>query len=238
MPRLDFVLSCISVLIMNFLWTPPVWSKPVELRDRVFFIRDIFLFTGHPYPSLPLKETLPFHQRFRPACSNLSRVILAFAVKEKSPDMVTFQLFREDYPDRIIYKEIIDTSKFSISQKMGSHPLKGTFHSIWLPIQEDSKNKWYFWKLSSHSGLLSDHLRLYLTDRTSLQVPTLSGNDMPKARAAFYTFCQYRFNWEEIIKKIGQRFQRELGFLIVLFFLAMGIGYLTLRENSRFRSSQ
>jgi len=167
----------------------------------------------------------------------MNRFILAFDVKDEKPSgRLAFRLFRGESPKNPIYKEIIDTSKFSPPQKMGSHFLRGIFYTIWVPAQKNSNNSEYFWTLSKASNLLSNKLGLYLTNHHSQQASMLVGSNLPSARAAFYTFCRYQFDGRRVVSKIGYRLKKETGFLTTFLILIIGNTFWIFRAGSRHRN--
>lgn len=235
MRKSNFIKGFSVLLLVTLLcWTTPVLSQPIKSRYQGFFTRDIFLFSGTPFSSPPLPTVLPVSQRFRSACANMNRFILAFDVKDEKPSgRLVFRLFRREFPKNPIHQEIIDTRAFPPPQKMGSHFLKGIFHTIWIPAQKNSKNLEYFWTLSKASNLISKKLGLYLTNHHSQQVSLLVGSSLPSARAAFYTFCRYQFDWEKVVSKIGHRLKKETGFLTTFLILVIGNIFWIFRAEPR-----
>lgn len=209
----------------------PVRGQPAGILERAFFYNDIYHFVGHPFPSPAFGEIQTIAQPFVSKCSNLNRIILPFYKHEDTgKGRLIFNLYQTDENEKPIFSVPIDTSEISQPKKIGTHNLKGTLYDIWIPPQTESKGKAYFWELKNDRLHERRGVGLYLTDRPHPQLQPLSidGTIREETYAAFYSYCQYRFDGSEMLKVTLTRLDRERYFVGFYLLLVGGVAvYIT-----------
>ncbi|MEC7641395.1 MAG: hypothetical protein VYC17_04480 [Nitrospinota bacterium] len=200
----------------------PSTAHSSGLLERAFFYNDIYHFVGNPFPAPAMDSTKNITQPFRSECSNLNRIILPFYVLDGHEDgRLTFSLFEMGNEEEPVFSTSIDTSGFPSPKNIGSHTLRGVLFYVWIPPQINSRNADYFWVLRPETGKTSKGIGLYFTrhKNSQLQPVRVDGRVQEKQYAAFYSYCNYAFEWKAIFQETGQRLAREklfLGFFLML----------------------
>ncbi|MFQ5673898.1 MAG: hypothetical protein ACE5G9_12485 [Nitrospinales bacterium] len=198
------------------------WAQPKRLLERAFFHFDIYNFLGRPYRSPSFGEAQSIAQPFLTQCSNLNRIILPFYKERESvTGILEFNLYLAGGGRKKIFSTFIDTSTFPAPTQIGTHPLDGILRPIWFPAIPDSKGRVYLWELKTGEGPVPRGLGLYLTRMSDPQVEEvrINGKILKNAFTAFYSYCSFRFDWEEIAGTIWSRLRREgyfFGFYLML----------------------
>ena len=194
-------------------------------NQRTFFTRDVSQLIGRPYRSSDFNESRMIRQSFTSHCGNLNRIVLPFYVEGKPQGDLLFSLYPEGENKEPVFSAAIDPKKWPPPGKIGTYDIDAVLHYIWIPPLENSKNKTYRWELKTHIGEDFRGLGIYLTDQINPQLGQveIDGVAREKTYAAFYTFCQYRFKWDEMLISTGQRLWREKYFIGVYIALLAGI---------------
>tara|TARA_B100000315_G_C14582909_1_gene591433 strand:+ start:656 stop:1423 length:768 start_codon:yes stop_codon:yes gene_type:complete len=202
-------------------------GQPTGILERAFFYNDIYHFVDHPYKSPTFNEVNSFSQPFQIKCSNLNRIILPFYINDNSSKAIlTFNLYQINTKKELIYSVLINSDNFTDPAKMGTHRAKGIFYHVWIPLSVDSKNKNYIWELTNEgedNGNYEIGLYLTSTSHNQLKNAIIDGTILDKEFAAFYAYCQYHFNWIEILKTTLVRLNREKYFLGIYSLLIGGL---------------
>lgn len=205
----------------------PAEGQPKGILERAFFYRDIENISVDAIESPLFNEIHLITQPFKSQCSNMNRIIIPFFFKDISTDKkLFFNLFRTDNGKKLVFSTSIDVGEFPAAKKR-SYPLKSVFHYIWFPPQSDSKNKNYFWEIGS-DGKIPIRVGIYLTNRAhhGLKPVLIDNNIQEKTFATFISFCQYRFDWGEILATTGERLWRDKYFIGFYLILITGIAVL------------
>ncbi|MFQ5717354.1 MAG: hypothetical protein ACE5GQ_09670 [Nitrospinales bacterium] len=141
--------------------------------------------------------------------------------EDNGKERLTFNLYQADENNKLVFSVPIDTSEIPQSKKIGTHNLKGILYDIWILPQTESKGKAYFWELKNDRLHERRGVGLYFTDRPhpQLQPLRIDGTAREGTYAAFYSYCQYRFDWSETLKVTLARLGREryfVGFYLLL----------------------
>jgi|TARA_B100001971_G_C18159641_1_gene520661 hypothetical protein len=199
-------------------------SQPKSLMGNVFFYKDIANFGGTLLKT-PISKNKIIVQSFNAECSNLNRIILPFYLEKKGTGILTFNLYQNNIERKLIFTTSISVEDFPPPKEMGTYEVDGVFHYIWIPSQTDSRNKSYLWELRTDT--ISNQVRtgLYMNHKLNpqLQSVIIDGLMHENTYAAFYSYCQYRFEWEKILETTWDRFKREKIFLVFYLILISGI---------------
>jgi hypothetical protein len=194
-------------------------------NQKAFFVRDVFQFVGRPYRSPDFSEIRIVSQAFESRCDHLNRIILPFYLEGKPQGELLFSLYRAGKAEEPVFSDTVDPGKWPPPSQLGTHRLDGIFHHIWIPPLQNSKNKTYRWELRTQTGEDFRGLGIYLANRFNprLNFVEIDGMARESAYAAFYSFCQYRFHWDEILSSTRQRLWREKYFLGTYLVLMAGV---------------
>tara|TARA_Y100000294_G_C8569665_1_gene342287 strand:+ start:2818 stop:3564 length:747 start_codon:yes stop_codon:yes gene_type:complete len=212
-------------------------SQPKSLMGRAFFYKDISNFR-RPLIKFPILKNSVFVQPFEAKCSNLNRIILPFYIEEEnSSGLLTFNLYKKNKEQKLVFSTSIRIEDFPPPKKIGTHEAYGVLHYIWIPPQADSRNKNYLWELKSSEIDEQIKIGLYMNQRQNpkLQPIIIEGIVKENTYAAFYSYCQYRFDWSQIAETTWERFKREKMFLLFYLVLMVGIVFcirLAKKENA------
>ncbi|MBI4385149.1 MAG: hypothetical protein HY579_14115 [Nitrospinae bacterium] len=201
-------------------------AGPPGLMERVFFYNDIYNFVGKPYPSPDFGRVRAVVQPFVSNCSNLNRVTIPFYVKDDArKGTLTFNLYQTGPGTKPLFSTAVDVGQFPSSAKIGTHYLAGVIHSIWFPPQPLSKKQNYFWELRADPDRPASGVGIYLTRPANAQLEPVSIDGVKgSAYGAFYSYCQFRFEWNRILSESGERLWREKYFLSFYLVLLGGVG--------------
>lgn len=201
-----------------------VKAQPSNFADRIFFYNDIYHFVGKPYRSPSFAEMHTIAQPFLSKCSNLNRIIIPFFLEENErTGKMRFNLYQVGKQNEPVFLADIDAAQFPAPGMIGTHRLPGVLYPIWIPPLADSANSEFIWEIVADSSNLSG-TGIYLTDIPDAQLQPVLVNGMRNAgSAAFFSYCQYRFDWDRIFKFTGQKLWREKFFVAAFLILAGGI---------------
>ncbi|MBI5428508.1 MAG: hypothetical protein HZA02_09565 [Nitrospinae bacterium] len=203
-----------------------VLAGPPGLMERAFFYNDIHNFVGKPYRSPDFGRIQSVVQPFVSNCSNLNRIIIPFYVEDDArKGTLTFNLYQTGPGTKPLFSTTIDVGEFPPPAKIGTHYLAGVIHSIWFPPQSPSKQQSHFWELKADPERPASGVGIYLTLPANSQLePILIDGVKGSAYGAFYSYCQFRFEWTKILGESGERLWREKYFLSFYLVLLGGVG--------------
>ena len=199
-------------------------AKSGGLLDKAFFYRDISNFRGS-FLKIPISKNKIIKQPFNVECSNLNRIILPFYIEGNGSEPLTFNLYENSKEQRLLFSAIINLADFPPPKKIGTYNVDGVLHYVWIPPVTDSKNKHYAWELRVDELDQKMKIGLYMTDLSNSQVQPviIDGVSQDNIFTAFYSYCQYRFEWRNILKVTWERLKREKMFLSFYLVLMVGI---------------
>lgn len=202
------------------------WAGPPGLMERAFFYNDIYNFVGKPYPSPDFGRIQSVVQPFVSNCSNLNRLTVPFYLTDGArKGMLTFNLYQADLGTKPVFSATVDMGQFPPPAKIGTHYLAGVLHSIWFPPQPLSKKQNYFWELKAGPESRESGAGIYVTRLGNPQLKPVSIDGVKEsAYVAFYSYCQFRFEWNRILGESGERLWREKYFLSFYLCLLAGLG--------------
>jgi|TARA_B100001971_G_C18257268_1_gene583243 hypothetical protein len=200
-------------------------SQPKSLMGKAFFYKDIAHFKG-PFSKAPILKNQVIYQPFEAKCSNLNRIILPFYTEEKnSSGILTFNLYESNKEQKLVFSTTINIENLPPPHRIGTHDVDGILHYVWIPPQTDSRNKNYTWEL--RTGNLDPELKigLYMNHRSNSQIQPviIDGAVQNNSYVSFYSYCQFRFEWGNILKGTWKRLKREKLFLFLYSILLSGI---------------
>jgi len=227
----------LPLIIGTLFWFPrAAEGRLPDFWKRAFFYKDIYHFVGHPVPSPNFRENSKFKQTFISHCDRLNRIIIPFYYDAtKVSSLLTFKLYSEESGSEAIFSSRIDPTQWPLPHKMGSYHLSGIFHHVWIPVQPKSKDKQFTWELFSNNEKDLEGTGIYLTKEAIAQVKPIlyeMGSDK-NLYAAFYSYCQYSFNWQNIFNRTWGRVKREKKFMLFYFatLFALCIGFRYIRDS-------
>tara|TARA_B100000959_G_scaffold269363_1_gene315049 strand:+ start:10659 stop:11372 length:714 start_codon:yes stop_codon:yes gene_type:complete len=201
-----------------------VESQSKSLLERAFFYKDIINFGG-PFLKTPISSNKIIKQPFNAACSNLNRIILPFYIEENGSGVLTFELYEKTKEQKLVFSTSISVEDFPPSKKIVTQGVDVVLHYIWIPEQPNSRNRKYLWELRGDKFDKRTNLGLYMNNRSHSQIQPviIDGDVQDTTYVAFYSYCQYRFEWNRIMKDTWNRFKREKMFLLFCLVLVVGI---------------
>ena len=216
---------------------PVAESQPKSLMGRAFFYKDIANYKG-PFLKSPISNNKIITQSFNAECSNLNRIILPFYMEENiGSGTLTFNLYEKNKEKKLVFSTSISVEDFPPPKKIGNNEVDVVLHYIWIPAQSDSRNKKYLWELRGDKFDKQAKLGLYMNHRSHSQVQPVIIDEVEQVNTyvAFYSYCQYHFEWGEILNNTWDRIKREKIFIIFYLVLIVGIVFgirLTKNENA------
>lgn len=216
-----------AILLLASIMVSDATAQPASLVDRVFFYNDIYHFVGKPYRSPLFADMHTIAQPFLSKCSNLNRIIIPFFLKENEKSgKMRFNLYQVGKQNEPVYTADIDAAQFPAPVAIGTHRLHGVLHAIWIPPLADSANNEFVWEIMTDASN-PPSAGVYLTDVPDAQLqPALINGEKVAGGSAFFSYCQYRFDWKQIVASTGQKLWREKYFIAVYLMLAGGIIFL------------
>lgn len=203
-------------------------AQPSSLSEKIFFYNDIYHFVGKPYRSPLLADVRSIAQPFVSKCANLNRIIIPFYLdeNERSGEM-RFNLYQVGKQNEPVFFTNIDGAKFPAPVAIGTHQLRGILYPVWIPPLADSANNEFIWEIIINPAAAPKDMGLYLTDSQDAHIqPVLINGLKGTGNAAFFSYCQYRFDWDQIVKHTGQKLWREKYFIAAFSLLIGGILFL------------
>tara|TARA_B100001971_G_scaffold119407_1_gene109922 strand:+ start:2074 stop:2724 length:651 start_codon:yes stop_codon:yes gene_type:complete len=199
--------------------------QPKKLIEKAFFYRDLFNFKD-PFLKAPILSNRIISQSFKSSCSNLNRIILPFYIEKKNGSgILTFNLYQNNKEQKLVFSTAIHLKDFPPPKKIGTYDVEGVLYYIWIPPQTDSKNRNYIWELTSDKIDEQIKIGLYVNQLPNprLQPIIIEGIVKDNTYVAFYSYCQYRFEWRKILNNSWHRIKREKIFIISYLVLMVGI---------------
>jgi|TARA_B100001971_G_scaffold182773_1_gene180292 hypothetical protein len=213
-------------------------SQPKSLTGKAFFYKDIANFGG-PFLKTPISKNKIIAQPFNASCSNLNRIILPFYLEKKDIGILTFKLYQNSEEKELVFSTTINVENFPPPKKIGTYNVDGVLHNVWIPPQPGSRNKQYFWELKAGTINNKARIGLYMNHHSNPQLQPVIIDELvhQNTYVAFYAYCQYRFDWDQIAETTWKRIKREKMFLLFYLVLIVGILFgirLTRNENDNF----
>lgn len=229
--------------LLIFTWLLIFWfglpsvclANSSNLLKWPFFYNDIQSFFGQPYRSQSFKQVQKFSQEFQSSCANFDRIVLPVYLNSiADEDNLNFSLY-DLRSGKLITSSDLSIQKLPAQKPIGSYRQKGTMVNIWFDPVKDSKDAKFRWVLEkSRTGDFSD-AGIYLTTKEIQRLGFVlqEGEPLHGSHAAFYSYCQFRFDWGEIGSEIGARLSRESFFLSGFIFTLFGLAAAIIRKNRK-----